>query len=498
MQATPRPLLVALDLNATRVQAVVDSGAGPRFYPLDEGRDELPMAISLEERRPEVGGTALAIRRKAPHLVCLDFLSRLGTNHSWKAGRHHLDPSQALALVFDALQPACAGAKGVVLTLPGYMSEAQTIKVLKLAEKARWNVLASIGAPMAAVLAAQMTQPPWSSLTFVLDVDEHALTWSAVSCDGGRGHLKAVQVQPRLGIAAWKGRLLDSVADRCVCQSRRDPRDSAAAEQDLYDQLDGALDLCASGQMADLVIQTPNWCQNLIWRPDEPALACAALSAQSLDDLRLLEERHGSPTHVVVTASAARLPGLIALLREALWQPLPEEKEPLDPDSDFGEGLMQDAPSGPITITVLEPDSVALAAFALAERIDQGELPRGPVQAVPLPAPQGADAGPARLHYEGHDYPLGSAAFTVGRHPACDLVFNSADYPTVSGRHCEIIFDRRMYVLHDHSRNGTLVNERPVIDEMPLQAGDRIRLGPGGPLLYFLGECAERPRINIV
>src|SRR5262249_25486930 len=157
----------------------------------------------------------------------------------------------------------------------------------------------------------------------------------------------------------------------CVRQSRRDPRDSAAAEQDLYDQLDGALDLCAGGQMADLVIQTPNWCQNLIWRPEEPALSCAALSAQALDDMRLLEGRAGPPAHVVVTVSAARLPGLIALLREALWQPLPEEKEPLDPDGDFGEGLMQDAPTGPVTITVLEPDSVALAAFALAERIDQ-------------------------------------------------------------------------------------------------------------------------------
>jgi FHA domain len=280
-----------------------------------------------------------------------------------------------------------------------------------------------------------------------------------------------------------------------VRQSRRDPRDSAAAEQDLYDQLDSALDLCASGQMADLVIQTPQWCQNLIWRPDDPAIACASLAAQGLDDMRLLEEQHGSPAHVVVTALAARLPGLVALLKDALWQPLPEEEEQPAPNSDFGEGLMQDAPAGPVSVTVLEPDAVALAGFSLAERLDQGSLPRGAVEAVPLPTPQGADAGPVRLHYEGHDYPLGPAAFSLGRHPACDLIFASADYPTVSARHCEIVLDRHMFILHDHSRNGTLVNERPVIDEMPLQAGDRIRLGPGGPLLYFLGDPVERKRV---
>jgi hypothetical protein len=121
------------------------------------------------------------------------------------------------------------------------------------------------------------------------------------------------------------------------------------------------------------------------------------------------------------------------------------------------------------------------------------ELQCGSVEIVPLPAMESADAGPVRLHFEGHDYPVGDA-FTLGRHPSCDLVFESEHYPTVSARHCEIVLDRRMYILHDHSRNGTLVNERPIIDEMPLQPGDWIRLGPGGPMLHFLGQAAEHRR----
>ena len=47
------------------------------------------------------------------------------------------------------------------------------------------------------------------------------------------------------------------VADRCIRQSRRDPRDSASAEQALYDQLEDALESAAKGKTVDLLSQTP-------------------------------------------------------------------------------------------------------------------------------------------------------------------------------------------------------------------------------------------------
>ena len=110
---------------------------------------------------------------------------------------------------------------------------------------------------------------------------------------------------------------------------------------------------------------------------------------------------------------------------------------------------------------------------------------------APLPPPLPADAGPARVQFRNQEYLLRNRPFFMGRHAECDLVFDSELYPTVSGRHCEIVYERRTYVLRDHSRNGTLVNERPVIGELVLQAGDWIRLGPDGPLLRFLGQTDE-------
>ena len=123
------------------------------------------------------------------------------------------------------------------------------------------------------------------------------------------------------------------------------------------------------------------------------------------------------------------------------------------------------------------------------------ELPRGGIEVAPLPAPLPAEAGQARVQFRNQDYPLRGRVFLMGRQGDCDLVFDSELYPTVSGRHCEIVYERRAYVLRDHSRNGTLINDRPVIGERVLQAGDWIRLGPAGPLVRFLGQSADQLKL---
>jgi pSer/pThr/pTyr-binding forkhead associated (FHA) protein len=107
---------------------------------------------------------------------------------------------------------------------------------------------------------------------------------------------------------------------------------------------------------------------------------------------------------------------------------------------------------------------------------------------APLPMPQPHDAGPARLQYQGQDFVLRARSIVLGRHTDCDLVFDRARYPHVSPHHCEIVYDPSVYVLRDLSREGTWVNDRPVSDPVQLRPGDWIRLGPGGPVLRFLGQ----------
>src|SRR5439155_2653462 len=96
--------------------------------------------------------------------------------------RHRLDAARAVTLVCEHLRDTCAGAKGVVLATPGYLSPAQAVELGHLAAKAKLPVVASVASPLAAVLAAQ-AQQPFLGLAFVVDVDDHALTLAAVEVE---------------------------------------------------------------------------------------------------------------------------------------------------------------------------------------------------------------------------------------------------------------------------------------------------------------------------
>src|SRR5207248_5709790 len=129
-------------------------------------------------------------------------------------------------------------------------------------------------------LAAHATLP-WTGTALVLDADDHALSAATVVADGGQLWLQAGHDWPALNVRAWKGRLLDRVADRCIRQSRRDPRDSASAEQSLYEQLEDALTAAGQGRMVELLIQTTSWYQNLLVRPEEILTFCEGLVSQA-------------------------------------------------------------------------------------------------------------------------------------------------------------------------------------------------------------------------
>jgi phosphoserine phosphatase RsbU/P len=81
-----------------------------------------------------------------------------------------------------------------------------------------------------------------------------------------------------------------------------------------------------------------------------------------------------------------------------------------------------------------------------------------------LRALQGPD--PGQVH------PLSGASVVLGRHPACDLVLDSA---SVSRQHARILnIDGVFYVEDLHSRNGTLLNGRPIAQREPLAEGDQL------------------------
>jgi hypothetical protein len=486
--------LVGLDLNSTRARAVHGPADGPAgTLALEDGQAEMPLALTLDGRTPEAGRVAASVCRKQPHLACLDFLPHLGGERTWSAGRHRLDAAAALALVCEILSRRLASAQGVALTLPTYLDARQRTLLGQAAAKARWRMSASVAAPVAAALAAS-EQLPWSGLALVGDVDGQGFTWSAVSLRDDRATLVETTCHPGLGRSAWLRRLIDGVANRCVRTTRRDPRESADAEQGLYDQLSERLSERQESSRAELVIQTSQWFQNLLLEAEELRAWCSSLAtraATAMQEMRSLTAEHGPAVAVLLTATAGRLPGLAAMLEEQTHPPAVLRQA--EPVSDFGDGLLiEEAAECGGRVHVLEPDALARAARELARRVQQGELSAGHYEELTLPVSPGSDdSGPARLHFRGSDHLLSRTVFTLGRDPACDLVFESDLYPNVSARHCEIVLDRRVYLLRDKSRHGTFINDCRVSQQTSLQAGDWIRLAPGGPLLRFLGKPGD-------
>lgn len=484
--------LVGLDLNATRVRALHGTaGSPPRLLALDGAHADLPMALSLEGRHPDVGRAGLALCRRLPHLACLNILAYLGERHEWSAGRHRLDAARAMALVFERLQPSLAGAKALALTLPAYLTPAQVGLLAPLTEKLRVPVLGSVAAPLAAALAAYLEQP-WEGPALVVDADDHALSLAVVVAEDDQARVVGERSLSGLGLRAWKECLLNAVADRCVRHSRRDPRDSAPAEQSLYDQLGPALEAWRQGQLVELVIRAAPWFQNLLLRPEEAAAFVGRLVRHAAEAVRGVVRAAGleAPRFVLLTEAAARLPGLAGQLHSQVEEGLALLR---------AEAADSTVRGGPGAVVALPGEALARAAWELAVRVQRGELSHGHFDAVlPLPPRTPADAGPPRLHFRGQDHVLRGTTFVLGRQPGCDLVLDSELYPMVSARHCEIVLDHRSYLLRDRSRNGTLLNDRPVSQQAPLRAGDWIRLGPDGPLLRFLGQADDQRKLGTI
>ncbi len=172
-----------------------------------------------------------------------------------------------------------------------------------------------------------------------------------------------------------------------VC--RRDPRDSAAAEQALYEQIDDSLDRIRHGQKLELTVQSTHWYQNLHLQADDFDAFCAAQAKQAAVSLReLVQSLTPEPPQAIwLTHTAGRLPGLA----DALHSNMAERT-----------GL-----------AVLSPDAGARAAIVLASRWARDELPRTHLDTVVL-LPEMPARESSRPAYRENNTTTGYRGFKIG------------------------------------------------------------------------------------
>lgn len=372
--ATERGSL-GIDLNASRARAATGRASRNRILLLDDPHPDLPLAISLENRSPQLGRAGLSLVRRMPHLTCTNHLPFIGQPHEWKAGRHRLDALGAAALVFEKLLPHCNIYDSIYFGLPTYLTVPQAARLSTVASKARFPLKGTATASLALVadritaqnarLAKEETPEDDQSLALlkpakagqpfdivVVDADDHALTVNLIRVEPSHVAFVASSVLPRLSARLWKDRLLDSLADRCVRACRRDPRDSAEAEQVLYEQIDDCLDRIRFGQKISLTVRSAHWFQDLVLRADEFEGFCTTLARDAttcVTDLVTSAALPEPPRAVWMTHEASRLPGL----GRALHRSMAERTN----------------------VGVLRPEAIAVSMAGLGERWQAGDLP---------------------------------------------------------------------------------------------------------------------------
>ena len=90
----------------------------------------------------------------------------------------------------------------------------------------------------------------------------------------------------------------------------------------------------------------------------------------------------------------------------------------------------------------------------------------------------------------GESFSLSAGTFSIGRGAPFDL--NLEEEPGVSKTHAKVIAENETYVLvDDESRNGTLLNGKPVTRSV-LQHGDQIQICGCSLVFYSLGSTGVR------
>lgn len=397
-----RTRVVGVDLTATRARAVSAGTGRPRTLFLDGPNESLLLFARLDQRTPDIGRCGYGITRLIPHAVCSGFLPLLGANRHWSAGRNNLTAESALRLAFDRLQaPLTHDSDTAGLALPVYLSAAQVKKVVEIAGSAKLPLRGTVSMPLAVVAhRADMvlgttkpiddadsteengSRPEWvvplhpqstgPGAVIVLDADEYALSAAVVGVEPHEVKLLASAVWPRVSARLWKERVLDALADRCVRLCRRDPRDSAEAEQALFEQLDDALERTRHGQPVSLTVRSAHWYQDLPQRAEDFDGYCAPLvklATESIQELITSANLPVPPRAVWLTPAAGRLPGLA----DGIYKTSAEQTQ----------------------LAVLSSNAVAEATAALVPRWVSGALPKAHLDtAIPIARAPIRETGP--------------------------------------------------------------------------------------------------------
>jgi len=460
---------LSLDLSDGGLLGVAEGGAvlGPS-----------PGCALVEGDAPLFGDEALRRSRLFPRRVASDFWSRLDAA---PMGPPFPDGLSAADLVHGHLESLWrtgrAGTDEVVLAVPGVYDDRQLGLLLGIAQALGMPVAGLVDA---AVAAASAGFPGERLLHVDLGLRRAVVTEIRQGASLVRERVARLD---RWGLDEVHDAEMRGAAAAFVRQSRFDPLHDAATEQALFDRLPAWLAALERDERATWRLPFAAG-EATIEVTRSEAEAWTARFAEELSQQVSVFKRAGEPLTVLLSAHAARLPGLagrLAAVRGVEVVLLP----------------VQAAAAGALR----EKDAVRSPAGAirLVTQLPHPQAPEGtvvgaavilPPAAKPLPPrdpgrrPTHVLVGPVARAITDEPLVVGTAPPAPGR--ALRLEGETAG---ISRAHCRLFESAGSALVEDLSTWGTYVNGERVSGRAVLAAGDRIRVGsPGLELLLIAAE----------
>jgi hypothetical protein len=277
---------------------------------------------------------------------------------------------------------------------------------------------------------------------------------------------------PELGQRALYDVWSKAFAARMVQGTRFDPLHIASSEQALFDALPRWLVSLRQQDRIEAAAIDAGGIQYAIEFRATQAANDAAQNYRALASCRHgLRRALAVQAAILLTAGAARLPGLIEALQE------------------FRDCDVFTAKSG-------QAAQAALGAWNLAA-IDTSSntlllsLPHNPyhswLPARPAAAPHDDARAATHVVFGGRALSISSDSIVVGTAPAGTQVLPiPSNVAGVSRVHCSLMLQAGHAFVVDHSRHGTFLNDELVENRAIVKVGDRLRLGNPGVELNFV------------
>ena len=274
---------------------------------------------------------------------------------------------------------------------------------------------------------------------------------------------------------------MKGAAEVFVKQARFDPLHDAATEQALFDRLPGWIE--ALERADSLAVALPAGGRQVETELTRgQVLAWTARFAEELQQQVSVLKHAGEPTCVLVSAHAARLPGLVARLhavRGVEVASLP----------------VHAAAAG--ALRAKDALRSVPGALRFVTRLPRPEAPEASVGGAAVllpPAPRALPAAsgrrPTHLLLDNVAHPITAEPLVLGTAPPAGgrRLSLGGETAGVSRAHCRFFESAGQAVVEDLSSWGTFLNGERVAGRAVLAAGDRVRVGSPGIELVLIGS----------